>query len=146
MNKSNYKNKTCRICGKVYKPVVGTQVTCGARCRLENRKHQAPVWARRYKNRLRKEIIAGYGGKCKCCGESIFEFLALDHVNNDGAKHRKELFGNKHGYVTSRPVALCLWIKRNKYPDTIQLLCHNCNNAKGYYGYCPHKLYAGNFA
>jgi hypothetical protein len=26
----------------------------------------------------------------------------------------------------------------NEFPDGFQVLCHNCNLAKGYYGECPH--------
>ena len=33
----------------------------------------------RTKNKER--IIEAYGGKCECCGESIFEFLTIDHRN-----------------------------------------------------------------
>jgi len=33
-----------------------------------------------------------------------------------------------------------LWLKRHGYPaDEFRVLCHNCNAARGYYGYCPHE-------
>jgi len=28
------------------------------------------------------------------------------------------------------------WAKANGYPDILQLLCFNCNYARGYYGVC----------
>jgi len=31
-----------------------------------------------------------------------------------------------------------VWLKRNYFPTGFQLLCHNCNLAKGFYGKCPH--------
>jgi hypothetical protein len=31
------------------------------------------------------------------------------------------------------------WLKRNGYPKGFRVLCHNCNSARGLYGYCPHK-------
>lgn len=31
------------------------------------------------------------------------------------------------------------WIIRNKYPKGFRVLCHNCNQAIGSYGECPHK-------
>lgn len=31
------------------------------------------------------------------------------------------------------------WIIKNKFPKKFQLLCHNCNQAIGYYGSCPHR-------
>lgn len=77
----------------------------------------------------RKKAIKIYGGKCKCCGETRYEFLAFDHINNDGYKHRKKLSGGGAFYR---------WLKKNNYPNSIQILCHNCNMAKGFWGYCPH--------
>lgn len=68
-----------------------------------------------------------YGRVCRCCGETEEAFLALDHINNDGGARRKE-----------RRVLIGLWAKQNDYPPTLQVLCHNCNSAKGFYGQCPH--------
>lgn len=82
--------------------------------------------------KLRLEVLSHYGGKCACCGENTYEFLALDHINNDGAKHRKE--NNISGS------GIYWWVKRNNYSNEFQILCHNCNQAKGLYGICPHKL------
>ena len=39
---------------------------------------------------LRQTVIAAYGGKCACCGIDDWHFLSIDHINNDGAKHRME--------------------------------------------------------
>ena len=74
----------------------------------------------------RLTVIDAYGGVCACCGEYRYEFLALDHVNNDGAAHRKEV-----GDVYK-------WAIKTKFPPSLQLLCHNCNMAKAIYGHCPH--------
>lgn len=84
----------------------------------------------RYTQR-RKAILDAYGGRCACCGEARYEFLALDHVNNDGAHQRRSL-GIRGGTKFFR------WIEDNNYPDSLQVLCHNCNIAKGLYGSCPH--------
>ncbi|MGW0064777.1 hypothetical protein ACWDTT_33240 [Streptosporangium sandarakinum] len=89
------------------------------------------------KRRIKADVIAAYGGKCSCCGESTPEFLTLDHINNDGAAHRKEL-GLRTGHSTWS------WARRNNYPDILQLLCWNCNSAKGAYGYCPHRQSSSN--
>jgi 5-methylcytosine-specific restriction endonuclease McrA len=77
---------------------------------------------------LRREVINAYGGKCTCCGESTIQFLAIDHVKNDGVSHRKQIRQNK----------IYKWAKQNKYPKNLQILCHNCNLAKSLYGRCPH--------
>ncbi len=85
------------------------------------------LWLIRTKN----EVFNAYGNKCVCCGETEPKFLQLDHVNNDGAAHRKEM---KHSgsFVYS-------YAKKHNYPDIFQLLCANCNWAKGLFGECPHK-------
>ena len=83
-----------------------------------------------YVLKIRKQVIEHYGGKCACCGETTLEFLGIDHKRGGGNKHRKAL--NLYGYN------FYLWIIRNNYPKSLQVLCHNCNLAKGFYGVCPH--------
>lgn len=80
-------------------------------------------------NKARKECLEHYGGKCACCGESIPEFLAIDHIDGGGNTHRKTI-GAK---------SLFFWLRANNYPGGFQILCHNCNHAKGSYGVCPHE-------
>jgi 5-methylcytosine-specific restriction endonuclease McrA len=79
----------------------------------------------------REQVLAAYGGACTCCGETQYEFLAIDHVNDDGAAHRREENVNGSKIV--------LWLIQNHFPSGFQILCHNCNMAKGFYGTCPHK-------
>lgn len=80
---------------------------------------------------LRQSIITHYGGECKCCGQSEPKFLSLDHINGGGKKH-KELVGRSEKFLR--------WIIKNNYPNILQILCHNCNQAKGAWGRCPHEL------
>ena len=91
--------------------------------------------AREFYYRLQHECIAAYGGyQCACCGETEPMFLSIDHVNDDGAEHRKLLGGNSAG------VKLYQWLKAKGYPEGFQVLCLNCNF--GRYrngGVCPHK-------
>lgn len=88
-------------------------------------------WSTKYRALLRAEMIAAYGGACKCCGESHPLFLQLDHIHNDGHIDRKE---NK--------TSAKLWarLKRLGWPnDRHQLLCANCNFGKLMNGgTCPH--------
>lgn len=79
--------------------------------------------------RIRKEVLEHYGNKCACCGECNAEFLALDHVEGGGNKHRKSI----------KCKSVTIWVYKNNYPDGFRLLCHNCNFALGAYGYCPHQ-------
>ena len=82
--------------------------------------------------KLRLEMIAAYGGKCACCGEAEPAFLTIDHINEDGAAKRSA--GEQSG------AALYRRLKELGWPtDEYQLLCMNCNFAKGHFGECPHK-------
>ena len=70
---------------------------------------------------------------CACCGEHRLEFLGLDHVNNDGAKHRRQIgiWGSGQFYT---------WLRRTGYTYAdLVVACHNCNMARAMYGKCPHQ-------
>lgn len=86
------------------------------------------------RNEVRDIVYNAYGGyKCACCGESTKAFLSLDHINNDGAKHKREA-KLKTGEQMHR------WIIRNNFPKMFQVLCMNCNWGKRMNnGICPHK-------
>jgi len=84
--------------------------------------------AREATRRVKQEILSHYGGKCVCCGETTFEFLCIDHINGGGTAHRKEVGSGTPFYR---------WLRKT-YPSGYQVLCHNCNQAKGFYGSCPH--------
>lgn len=85
------------------------------------------------RRRARGEGLIHYGGpepKCACCLESIERFLTFDHINNDGAKHRRE-----NAYSD-----LAVWLRGNGWPDGYQVLCYNCNLGRAHNGgICPHK-------
>jgi len=81
----------------------------------------------RYRSRIRREALSQYGGHCACCGEDRYDFLAFDHINGGGAKHRRQIHGN-----------IEIWLRRNGWPPGFRVLCHNCNMALGFYGRCPH--------
>ena len=92
-----------------------------------------------YSKRLSNSDVAC----CNCCGiHSHVDFLALDHI-----------FGRVE--MDSMPELVAIgyssklennklkdWIIDNNFPDGFQILCHNCNFAKGYprnNGKCPHE-------
>src|SRR6266403_4837897 len=81
------------------------------------------------RRRIKLDVFAHYGAKCACCGETEELFLSMDHKNNDGAAHRKTVFKN-HKNKNKGSTPIHLWIKRNHYPDSFQILCHNCNHGK----------------
>lgn len=80
---------------------------------------------------LRMEVLQHYGAQCACCGETEIKFLAIDHINGGGALHRREIGGSGK--------SIYYWLRDNDYPAGFQVLCHNCNVAKGFYGICPHE-------
>lgn len=75
---------------------------------------------------LRQAALDAYGRTCACCSEDHEVFLAIDHINEDGAAHRRVI---KSGFYQ--------WLRDNQYPSGFQTLCHNCNWAKSR-GECPH--------
>jgi hypothetical protein len=121
---SRKQNKLCVDCGNVLKS--NENYRC-PKCKI---RHNTKVKSDAH--HLRAKIINHYGAKCICCGEVVTEFLELDHVNSNGAEHRKLIGKNSE--------TLCRWIVSNNYPSIIQLLCSNCNRAKSHYGTCPHQL------
>lgn len=91
--------------------------------------------ARRYRRKLRGDILEAYGNKCQCCGEDEKHFLELDHINNDGYEHRVRR-GNTWG--------IYIEVRREGFPKDYQLLCSNCNTGRARNnGICPHKLNSG---
>ncbi len=105
----------------------------------EVKKHCRESAAERGK-RLRLAAISHYSQgtmRCACCGEPELAFLTLDHINNDGAEHRRQLFGKKSRSYSTR--ALYSVLAKQGYPVGLQVLCWNCNCAKDILGYCPHQ-------
>jgi len=108
------------------------------RCRLcsnaDQRNWRGTPEHRALKRRAVKvEVMSHYGGKCACCGETEMAFLTIDHVNGDGAAHRREL--------RAAGGTLYRWLQKNDYPQgDYQCLCMNCNFAKSknFWG-CPHE-------
>jgi len=82
-----------------------------------------------YRRELREAALDHYGGKCACCGEDRYEFLAIDHIDGGGEDHRKAI----------KRIPIERWLKNRGYPSGFRVLCHNCNMALGLYGYCPHE-------
>lgn len=68
--------------------------------------------------KLSEQVLTLYGGFCIVCGENQLAFLAIDHMNNDGAEHRRSV-GNGH--------RLYRWLRTNNFPSGYQVLCHNHN-------------------
>ncbi len=72
--------------------------------------------------------------KCACCGERRIEFLTLEHLNNDGAEHRRQIGSSRGGGDR-----VYRDLVKQGLPPGYAVKCWNCNCAKGAYGYCPHE-------
>lgn len=94
--------------------------------------------------KLKHEICSVYSKRlsnsdipcCNCCGMSDhLDFLDIDHINP-----RKTFPENERKLMGS---ALCRHLKKKNYPDGYQILCKNCNTAKGMKknnNKCPHEI------
>lgn len=140
LNMRNYRSRIkqpgmCSVC--LIRPVESHHLCDVCRSRWqkwrENNLDHVRAKDKQLRYNLRDQVLAAYGGKCACCGETRPEFLAVDHVNEDGAAHRRIL--RSQGVYNIYP-----WLRRNGFPkEGFQLLCHNCNHAKHVYGVCPHQ-------
>lgn len=110
----------------------GQCIRCGGESNWE--KHCPKCRARQvaFMRQYRHRVFDAYGGyKCACCGETEYEFLTIDHVNNDGAQHRSR--------VGSRGIYRDI-VKQGFPAGPYQVLCMNCNWGKRRHGVCPHQL------
>lgn len=110
----------------------------------EERQRQNRMAVKRYRKehaakkhqKFKIEVLSHYGGQlCNCCGETEILMLSLDHIDGNGADHRRTLSGGR-----SLPNGSYRWAKRNNYPPIFQVLCMNCNWARHWNnGVCPHQ-------
>lgn len=148
-------HRRCAQC-KIYKPlsifdinkrtVSGYQAYCkSCRAMRYEKSKQSPLFkdvvirhreaSKRAGIKRRKQIFDAYKSgpivMCACpgCGVVIDEFLSIDHINGGGNKHRNG---------GPQKVNIYSWLRKNNFPAGFQILCMNCNTAKGFYGECPH--------
>lgn len=85
---------------------------------------QKRAWDRQEQERLRLEVIDHYSKgtrKCTHCAYDNIKALCVDHIHNNGAEERHKL---------GRASQVLRYLRKNKYPEGYQILCHNCNVAK----------------
>lgn len=128
-------HKACARCGRT-KPLSEYSLRPDGRrsfswCRECNNEHRR---ARFRADRLAAlERYARGNLACACCGEQALEFLGLDHVNDDGGAHRRQLRVTGGGQFYA-------WLRKTGYTyEHLVVACHNCNIARAMYGECPHK-------
>lgn len=115
--------------------------------KIANRKYQAKYRKKNLRDTRLKEILHYEKQKrivyehysngnvvCACCGEAEYKFLCVDHINDDGAEDRKK----NPSHATGR--GLYTRLIKDNFPEGYQILCYNCNMAKGIQGVCPHNF------
>ena len=122
----------CPNCSRKHEETTALCAICKAKRAIRDRNRE--------KSRVKEQAMAAYGGPvCACCNELDTRFLTLDHVNNDGADHRRAL-GN--GQNKRAGWGFYAKLKALGWPTDppLQVLCYNCNNGKRVNGgVCPHK-------
>lgn len=119
-NKARISSGLCAECGR--RPVDENKQSC-SHCRDKTKAAR---------NRIKWVAFQAYGGAaCSCCGEKTFEFLTLDHINNDGGGRYRKIGGARLYAVLSR----------KGFPAGFRVLCFNCNSGRHIAGgTCPHEL------
>lgn len=126
--------RLCKECGLDFTPKTHrsgrTQIYCSKKCCVLHISRKA---AKKYKLKLKLEAFEAYGGaRCVCCGETMMEFLSIDHINGNVASH-------KRGERIRSGYGLLSWLNKNGYPQGFQILCMNCNFGKRNESLCPHQ-------
>lgn len=129
---------TCEKCKErnysnhLKRKIKGLCAYCGNQARSgETRCEECSERKKSEARRLKLEVFEAYGGaKCACCGEDTECFLSIDHIDGNGAKHRREI----------GRTSLYGWLKKNEFPSGFQVLCFNCNHGRHINGgTCPHQ-------
>lgn len=128
------KSNWCKDCHKKNYEDNREERKAYSRNRYRNNPKEKSLKTKARRERIRKDALSKYGNRCICCGEDTYEFLSFDHVFNDGALERKgpeKMRGNK----------FYLFLLNSPISERYQILCHNCNMAKQFYGKCPHNSF-----
>ncbi len=89
--------------------------------RRDENPYQQIIW----RQRLKLEVMSHYSKglpHCNYCGFDDIRALCIDHIENNGSSHRKEVGGSS--------TTTYIWLKKRHYPNGFQVLCENCNRIK----------------
>ena len=121
--RANYKAKgLCYACGK---PAIPGRTLC------PKHKIKSSEASIAHRDRSKQAVFNHYGKACKCCGETIVQFLTADHKKGGGNAHRATERMAHHN--------IWRWLVLNGFPKEFQILCFNCNQATSGGRKCPHK-------
>jgi hypothetical protein len=117
----------CNSCGRL--PPIEQSKLC-SQCREKNRAI-SKITQRNRRAQDRALVFAYYGTSCACCGEARDVFLSIDHIDGEGAAHRRELNG---------AIGFYRWLVKNRFPSGFRTLCMNCQWGYRNGAICPHQL------
>ena len=126
--KSDYCNQ-CKECHKEYSKNNKDKISEKKKEYYKNNKKKCIENSKKYNKKYRKVVINHYTkGKNTCmwyegCDITDPDMLAIDHINNDGAEHRRKVGGSGNIVVK--------WLIKNNFPLGFQILCCNHNQKKG---------------
>jgi hypothetical protein len=125
-------------------------------CRVLCANHHASVTYLNPISKIREEAHEHYGWICACCGHNIARELQVDHIKDDGFKHKEQVHGykskgyrNDDGLYAQRrgsagDIILKDLEKRGWPQGIVQFLCANCNQAKRRFkNLCPSWAHSG---
>lgn len=115
------------LCGTCHKNIpVNNRITC----------KKCLGYYRAYFRNIRKTIVDAFENQyCRCCGETNLSFFTIAHVNNDGARDRK----NRGGCQQINRYLFNLIQQGKQIPKEYIIECWNCNSGKRYNNnICPH--------
>jgi 5-methylcytosine-specific restriction endonuclease McrA len=91
------------------------------RVREWNKTPAAKISQKKYRDKVRAEVEAAYGGACKECGSP--ENLEVHHVHGNGNEHRRSIKrGAGQGFYR--------WLREQNFPPGFALLCYTCHRMK----------------
>ncbi len=127
----NQENNIYKICAKCYIPLTDENWLSYCKNRKYNICNECFKLSKmeNYK-KIKLDVLYHYSNgtlKCGCCGENDFNSLTIDHINNDGAKHRKKI-------SIGSGQSIYQWLIKNNFPEGFQVLCMNCNCIKQWVG------------
>ncbi len=125
-----YENRICSVDG------CENEISYGGRCKkhAQHKYHEdhKELIGMRHKERrveLKLNAMSQYSGgkpKCNTCGFHDPRALIIDHINDNGARHREKISKCRQGAGATT----YLWLEKNNYPVGFQVLCANCNMIK----------------
>lgn len=151
---TQYRSHTCLMCHrakcaakeKKRRAEKGDSVRAIRRAHYHRNPERAAELKKRSHQKLKDEVFANYGGYvCRCCGETESGMLNIDHIDENGAEHRRALGLTMRNLINRTPklpggATFYHWLKTQGFPPGYQVLCYNCNISKHRNGgFCAHQ-------